>query len=67
MDEALELQATDPAAADKLWAKIDRDITDQAPWIGYATPRKVNFVGSRVGNFQFHPVWWTLLDQLWVR
>jgi peptide/nickel transport system substrate-binding protein len=67
MDEALKLQATDPAAADELWAKIDRDITDQAPWIGYATPRKANFVGSRVGNFQFHPVWWTLLDQLWVR
>ena len=67
MDEALALQATDPAAADELWAKIDRALTDQAAWIGYATPRKVNFVGSRVGNFQFHPVWWTLLDQLWVR
>ena len=67
MDEALALQTSDPAAADKLWAKIDRAITDQAAWIGYATPRKVNFVGSRVGNYQFHPVWWTLLDQLWVR
>ena len=67
MDEALAVQATDPAAADKRWAKIDRALTDQAAWIGYATPRKVNFVGSRVGNFQFHPVWWTLLDQLWVQ
>lgn len=67
MNEALALQATDPAAADELWAKIDRALTDQAAWIGYATPRKVNFLGSRVGNFQFHPVWWMLLDQLWVR
>jgi peptide/nickel transport system substrate-binding protein len=67
MDDALALQTTDPVAADERWAKIDRALTDQAAWIGYATPRKVNFLGSRVGNFQFHPVWWMLLDQLWVR
>jgi peptide/nickel transport system substrate-binding protein len=67
MDEALALQATDPAAADELWAGIDRDLTDQAPWVGYATPADVQFLAERVGNFQHHPVWRTLLDQLWVR
>ena len=67
MDEALALQATDPAAADERWARIDRELTDQAPWIGYATPANVNFVGDRVGNVQNHPVWGLLLDQLWVR
>ncbi len=67
MDEALALQATDPAAADELWAGIDRALTDQAPWVGYATPASVRFLSDRVGNFQHHPVWGVLLDQLWIR
>ena len=67
MDQALALQATDPAAADELWARIDRAVTDEAPWIGYATPARVRFLSDRVGNFQAHPVWGVLLDQLWVR
>ncbi len=67
MDEALALQTTDPAAADELWAGIDRALTDQAPWVGYATPASVRFLSDRVGNFQHHPVWGVLLDQLWVR
>ena len=50
-----------------LQATIDRALTDQAAWIGYATPRKATFLGSRVGNLLYHPVWWMLLDQLWVR
>ena len=66
MDAALALQNMDPAAADKKWTAIDRALTDRAAWIGYATPRKATFLGSRVGNFQFHPVWWVMLDQLWV-
>ncbi len=67
MDQALALQATDPAAADELWARIDRAVTDEAPWVGYATPASVRFLSDRVGNFQHHPVWGVLLDQLWVR
>ena len=50
MDEALALQATDPAAADELWARIDRAVTDQAPWVGYATPARVRFLSDRAGN-----------------
>jgi peptide/nickel transport system substrate-binding protein len=67
MDEALALQATDPAAADELWTSIDRDLTDQAAWIGWATPASVRLLSDRVGGFQHHPVWGVLLDQLWVR
>jgi hypothetical protein len=29
--------------------------------------RAVAFVSDRVGNFQYHSQWYTLLDQLWVR
>ena len=57
MDEALALQATDPAAADELWTSIDRDLTDQAAWIGWATPASVRLLSDRVGGFQHHPVW----------
>ena len=27
----------------------------------------VGFVSKRVGNYQLHPQWLTLLDQLWVQ
>jgi len=27
----------------------------------------VAFVSKRVGNYQFHPQWGTLFDQLWVK
>jgi len=29
--------------------------------------RAVALVSPRVGNYQYHPLWFTLLDQLWVR
>jgi YVTN family beta-propeller protein len=67
MDAALALQTTDPAAANAAWARVDRALTDQAPWIGYATPRFVALLSERAGNFQDHPVWGLLLDQMWVR
>jgi peptide/nickel transport system substrate-binding protein len=67
IDQALALQATDPVAADQLWADVDRSLTDQAAWIPYATPRIAAFTGSRLGNFQHHPVWHSLLDQMWVQ
>jgi hypothetical protein len=27
----------------------------------------VDFISARVGNYQFHPQWGLLLDQLWVK
>lgn len=53
--EALGLQLTDPQRASRLWAKIDRAIVDQAPWVPTVTPLHVGFVSERVGNYQFHP------------
>ena len=38
-----------------------------AAWIAYGTPRQIRFIGERVGNYQYHPIWWALLDQMWVR
>ena len=64
---ARELQQTDPLAANDLWAQIDRMIVDRAPIVPMYNPRFIAFVSARVGNFQYHPLWLTLVDQLWVR
>ena len=67
MRDANNLQATDSRAADAQWAHIDQQLVDAAAWIPYLNPKVVDFVSKRTGNFQFHPVWTLLLDQLWVR
>jgi YVTN family beta-propeller protein len=64
---ALRLQATDQAAANDLWASIDRDLTDQAPIVSAASFKSLIFVSKRVGNYQFNTQWGLLVDQLWVR
>ena len=64
---ALELEATDPDAAVALWARIERDIVDLAPWVPLFTPSHATLVSKRVGNYQYNPEWGLLFDQLWVR
>ncbi|HEY5988486.1 MAG TPA: ABC transporter substrate-binding protein, partial [Streptosporangiaceae bacterium] len=66
IEQALRLQATDPAAASRLWATADRRITDQAPWLPTVNLNAVDFLSTRTGGYQFHPQWGILLDQLWV-
>jgi peptide/nickel transport system substrate-binding protein len=63
---ALKLQTRDPAGADDQWAKVDRMITDRAPLLPLALPQAIDLVSPRVGNFQRHPQWGVLFDQLWV-
>jgi YVTN family beta-propeller protein len=65
--EAGDLQVRDPVAARQLWARIDAAIVDRAPWVSLFNPRYLEFLSARVGNFQFHPMWGLLIDQVWVR
>jgi peptide/nickel transport system substrate-binding protein len=67
MQRALELQIASPSQADALWARVDREMTDQAVWVPLITPRFGELVSQRVGNDRFHPLWGPLIDQLWVR
>jgi peptide/nickel transport system substrate-binding protein len=67
IEKALDLVATDPQMANDLWAKIDRMVTDRAPYLPLLNPRRVEYVSGRVGNYQFNPQLGTLFDQLWVR
>jgi YVTN family beta-propeller protein len=64
---ALHLESADPRAANDLWARIDRMVTDRAPYVPLLNPRRLDFVSARVGNYQSNPQWGTLFDQLWVR
>ena len=67
VDRATRMQAVDPAATGALWAKIDRTIVDQAPYVWLANGIALDFVSARVSNYQWSPQWAALLDQLWVR
>lgn len=60
------LQASSPGQANQMWARIDRELTDQAPWVPLYNPRAITATSARVGNYQYHPFWTQLLDQLWV-
>jgi peptide/nickel transport system substrate-binding protein len=44
------VQATDPGEANALWARIDRELTDEAPWLFLYNRKQADFVSSRVGN-----------------
>jgi peptide/nickel transport system substrate-binding protein len=64
---AQSLQTSDPERASRLWAKVDHDVVDQAPWVAFANGVAFLYRSNRVGNYQFNPQWGVLLDQLWVR
>ena len=66
-EEALALEAADPAASANRWAVIDHELVDQAPWVPLYSPRDLTVLSARTGNYQFHPYWGLLIDQLWVR
>ena len=50
-----------------LWQKVYERIEAAAPAVPLVNRREVTLVSKRVGNFQHHPMWGTLLEQLWVR
>jgi peptide/nickel transport system substrate-binding protein len=64
---AVAAQTSDPVRAATLWAAIDRTLVDQAVGVPWANQRDSALVSARVGNYQTHPLWGTLLDQLWVK
>ena len=53
--QAQAAQPTDPAGARKLWAKLDRTVTDQAPLVPVLNTSFTVFVSARVGNYQESP------------
>jgi YVTN family beta-propeller protein len=67
MRHATSVSATDARRAAADWADVDRKAVDAAGWVPLVTPREVEFVSSRVRNYQFNPLWGLLADQVWLR
>jgi peptide/nickel transport system substrate-binding protein len=55
------------ADADELWHATYRRIARSAPAAPLLNRRGAVFVSDRVANYQHHPLFGVLLDQLWVR
>lgn len=67
MHKALDLGTRDETGANALWSRIDRMVTDQAPMATLFTPKHIDFVSKRVGNFTFSKQFYWLVDQSWVK
>ena len=50
-------QLTDPAAARRRWAQVDRIATDQAPYVPVYNDASVGLVSFRVANYQASPLY----------
>jgi len=67
MKDALALGVTDQDGANKMWAEVDKEVTDAAPMAAMFTPKHVDFVSKRLGNFQFNSQFYWMVSQSWVQ
>jgi peptide/nickel transport system substrate-binding protein len=63
MDQAGQMGITDPTGANNLWATVDKEVTDQAPWVSMFNPKYIDVLSDRVTGYLFSPQWYFLLDQ----
>jgi ABC-type transport system substrate-binding protein len=55
------------AEADALWHDAYRSLARAAPAAPLVNRRGAVYVSERLGNYQHHPLFGVLLDQVWVR
>jgi len=67
MDQAATTGVTDPTAANHIWAQVDHEVADQAPWVAMFNPKQLNLVSPRLKNYIWSPQWYLLLDQASVK
>lgn len=67
MKQALKTALTNEQAANAQWTKIDRAVTDAAPMATMFTPKHIDFISKRVGNFTFSKQFYWLVSQSWVK
>jgi peptide/nickel transport system substrate-binding protein len=63
---AQSLKGTDPRRTAARWAEIDRRLVDRAVWAPLVDEHMIDFVSARVRNYQAHPYWGIIADQLWI-
>jgi peptide/nickel transport system substrate-binding protein len=67
IERAVKLEQDDPLGANRLWADLDHEITDEALWVPLHNGYGADLVSKRVGNYQHNPQLGALLSQIWVR
>jgi peptide/nickel transport system substrate-binding protein len=67
MDNAAKVGVRNLQQANNIWAEVDKETTDQAPWVAMFNPKQLNFVSKRVKGFQWSPQWYFLMDQASVK
>jgi YVTN family beta-propeller protein len=67
IEQAASMQLTDPAASHELWSDLDHDLVDLAPWVPLGNEMRTSLVSERLNNYQYHPYWGQLYEQMWVR
>ena len=68
MDIADSEELTDPTQAAVTWAAVDRGVTNAAPWVVLLNLTEIDFLSSRITNYQYNPALiGVLLDQLEIR
>jgi peptide/nickel transport system substrate-binding protein len=67
MGVAGRTEQSDMAAANRQWGQIDQAVMAQSPVVPLFNPKLVDFVSTRVGDYQFSKQFYMLVSQLWVR
>jgi peptide/nickel transport system substrate-binding protein len=67
MDAAIVTAQTDQAAADKQWAQVDKDVMTASAVAPLITPKHVDFLSKRVGNYQWSKQYRMIFSQAWVQ
>lgn len=67
MAKALSTAVTDQAAANQMWAKIDRQITDAAPVAPLYNPKHLDFISTRLGNYTWSDQFHMVFSKVWVQ
>jgi len=64
---ALRTQLSDQRHADKIWAALDRTVTDDAASLSLFNRKSTMVLSDRVGNYVSNPKYGPLFDQMWVK
>jgi ABC-type oligopeptide transport system substrate-binding subunit len=64
--DARRAELIDPSVARRLWTRVDRTVTDAAPWIVIGGTVNYQLTSARVGNYQ-QGLYGPIHSQLWVR
>jgi peptide/nickel transport system substrate-binding protein len=67
MQDALKTEQIGMPAANQKWGQVDQAVMQKSPLVPLFNPKLVDFVSTKVGNYQFSKQFYMLVSQLWVK